>query len=185
MRLRMAFTAALFAAGLLVFAAVPAGASPPVQYPIIPTGIQISSGVVNPGNSFTVTGEGFAPGGTVRVTLNPVLATAVAESAGNFSTVVTIPVGTPLGPHLIVASGPSLENPAQSLTVSAPILLASAAVPPVVPVAAVAAPADAPSAPLAFTGFAARSWLVASLAFVLVSTALVLGARKRRQRRTS
>jgi hypothetical protein len=121
-----------------------------------------------------VTGQGFAPGQDVTLTLmsDPVvLGTAVPNSAGDFSQVVTIPAGTPLGSHQLVATGRSLANPTQPLTLSALITVVCPAAP------------VAPSHVLPFTGLASRTWLAASLAFILAGAALVLRAHKRRQHR--
>jgi hypothetical protein len=137
-------------------------------------GLQLSASDVCLPAPITVTGQGFAPGQTVTLTLMStpvVLGTAVPNSAGDFSQVVTIPAGTPLGSHQIVATGPSLANPAEPLTLSAQITLAC-------PTVVSAAPQ-----PLPFTGLATRAWLAASLAFILAGAALVLMAHKRRQRR--
>ena len=92
--------------------------------------------------------------------------------AGDFSEAVTIPSAVPLGSHQIVASGRSLANPGQLLTLSAQLTLACPT--------AVTAPANRG---LPVTGFAARAWLAASLAFILVGAALVLRAHKRRHHR--
>lgn len=171
--------AMLFTVLLLMVGADPARASSlPEAYPPSAVGLQLSTNVICPGSSFTVTGQGFAPTSHVTITLmsTPVLlATATTNSSGSFSQLVTIPVGTPLGPHEIVASGPSFANPAQTLTLSAAINFQCPAAP----------AAIAPKPGLAFTGSDTRIWLAASLAFVLVGSALVLGARKRRHRHAS
>jgi hypothetical protein len=124
-----------------------------------------------------VTGQGWAPDHQVTLTLMPgavPLGTTVTNSAGSFSMAVTIPADTAPGPYEKVASGPSGANPAQTLTLTGHLTVEScpAPVPPV-------------SHPLPVTGFGARAWLVASLAIILMGSALVLGARQRRHRRAS
>jgi hypothetical protein len=125
-----------------------------------------------------VTGQGWAPGHAVTLTLTPgavPLGTTVANSAGSFSLVVTIPANTEPGQYQKVASGPSGANPAQTLTLTDQLTVESCPAP--------APPVSHPSLP--FTGFGARGWLAASLAFILAGSALVLEARKRRHRRAS
>jgi hypothetical protein len=103
------------------------------------------------------------------------LATTVTDSAGSFSIVVTIPANTAPGQYEKVASGPSGANPAETLTLTDQLTVESCP-----------APAPAVSHPsLPFTGFGARGWLAASLAFILAGSALVLEARKRRHRRAA
>jgi hypothetical protein len=123
----------------------------------------------------TVTGQGWAPGHEVTLTLMPgavPLGTTMTNSAGGFSLVVTIPANTAPGQYEKVASGPSGANPAQALTLTDHLTVESC-------------PAPVPSHPLPFTGFGARGWLAASLAFILAGSALVLQARKRRHRHAS
>jgi hypothetical protein len=60
-----------------------------------------------PGTVVTVTGSGWSPGGTVDVRLfsfsGPTSAHATVASDGTFSTTVTVPSNTPLGPFTIFA----------------------------------------------------------------------------------
>jgi hypothetical protein len=99
----------------------------------------------------------------------------MTDSAGSFSLVVTIPANTAPGQYEKVASGPSGANPAETLTLTDQLTVESCPAP--------AAPA--PHTSLPFTGFGARGWLAASLAFILAGSALVLEARKRRHRRAA
>jgi hypothetical protein len=176
---RLAYAALLVALGFLLGAvgtAVPAGATEvPGAYPPPAVGLQLSTSQDCPPAQITVTGQGFASGQDVTLTLMsaPVpLGTAAANRAGDFSHLVTVPSGAPLGSHQVVATGRSFADPAQPLSLSAQLTLACAATVTV-----------APSHVLPFTGFATRAWLVASLAFILAGAALVLRAHKRRQHR--
>jgi hypothetical protein len=170
--------ALLLALVLLGGAARPAGAvGVPAAYPPPAVGLQLSTSEVCPGSQMTVTGQGFAPGQVVTLTLMStpvVLGTAGPNRAGDFSQVVTIPAGASLGSHQMVATGRSAANPGQPLTLSAQLTLAC-------PTAVTTAPTHV----LPVTGFATRAWLAASLAFILVGTALVLRAHKRRHHRAS
>jgi hypothetical protein len=145
--------------------AAPAGAA----YPPPPVALQLSTSVATPGQTIGVTGEGCAAGSTVTLTFmsTPVpLGTTVANSQGQFSTTVTIPVNATLGAHEIVATCGSLSLTA-ALTV-----VASTAVP----------AAAAPHAPLPFTGWDTRGPLLAGLVLLILGTAAVLVSRSRRHR---
>jgi len=130
-------------------------------YPPPPTGIQLSSGSGAAGSSVLVTGEGCPAGSTVIITLPPTqVGTTVANNQGDFSIRVTVPAGTPAGTHQIVAT-------CAGITLSSQFTVLGAAV----------------TTPLPFTGLDTRTWLAASLAFVVAGSALVLMTGKRRQRR--
>ncbi|WP_022891046.1 family 78 glycoside hydrolase catalytic domain [Agromyces subbeticus] len=76
-------------------------------------GGSLSQAAAKPGDTITVTGEGFAPGETVTIELRsePVrLGQAVADDAGAFSTSVTIPSDTATGEHHIVLTGEDPES---------------------------------------------------------------------------
>jgi len=77
-----------------------------------------------PGDTTTVSGSGFPPGGPLLLQLfsDPVtLGTTTADAAGAFRVVVTIPIGTPAGVHTVVVTGPGGVPQAQAaLTVTAP-----------------------------------------------------------------
>ena len=63
---------------------------------------------VEPGDPVSVDGSGFAPDETVDETLHsaPVaLGSVTANASGNVSTTVTIPTGTPAGPHELLLTG--------------------------------------------------------------------------------
>lgn len=79
-------------------------------------GGSISSATAMPGDTITVTGEGFAPGEVVSIELHsePVfLGDAVADDDGAFSTTVLIPTETAIGEHTIVLTG---ENPESTIS---------------------------------------------------------------------
>jgi hypothetical protein len=159
----------------LAMGAAPAWASTlPNQYPPPVVGLQLSTSVATPGQTIGVTGEGWAAGTieTISIESTPVvLGTAVANSAGDFHTTVTIPLNETLGTHEIVATGPSEANPAVPLTLSAQITIVANTA---------AAPA---SAPLPFTGWDTRGPLLGSLALIVVGSGAVLLTRNRRHRR--
>jgi hypothetical protein len=183
MRIRVGFLRPVvgFAALFLGAMAFVLGGSPAwatavhAAYPPPVVGLQLSTSVTTPGSTIGVTGEGWAGGTTETISImsSPVvLSTTTANSQGDFSTSITIPLNTTLGAHEIVATGPSEANPAQPLTLSAALtIVASTAAQ---PTAAAAQP---------FTGWDTRAPLLASLALVVLGTAAVLVARNRRQRR--
>jgi hypothetical protein len=177
-RVGKVWTTLLLALGFLAAPAVPAAAlAVPAAYPPAAVGLQVSASEVCPGSQITVTGEGFAPGQGVTVTAmssRVVIGTAVPNRAGEFSQVVTIPSRVPLGSHQIAATGLSAANPGQPLALSAQLTLACPT--------AITAPS---TRVLPVTGFAARAWLAASLAFILIGAALVLRAHKRRHHRAA
>jgi LPXTG-motif cell wall-anchored protein len=113
---------------------------------------------------------------TLTIFSDPVvLGTTGTNAAGNFSTGVVIPTTAALGPHTIVATGPSLANPAVPLTLSASITVVAAT-------AAPAAAAPASHAALPITGWDTRGPLLGGLALLLLGTAVVLVTRSRRHR---
>jgi hypothetical protein len=79
-------------------------------------GGSISQADVKPGDTITVTGEGFAPGESVTIDLRSQsvrLGEAVADDTGAFSTSVTIPRDTATGEHHVVLTG---ENPESTIS---------------------------------------------------------------------
>ncbi|MDQ2660676.1 MAG: family 78 glycoside hydrolase catalytic domain [Actinomycetota bacterium] len=79
-------------------------------------GGSISQADVKPGDTITVTGEGFAPGESVTIDLRSQsvrLGEAVADDTGAFSTSVTIPSDTATGEHHVVLTG---ENPESTIS---------------------------------------------------------------------
>lgn len=84
---------------------------------------------VEPGDPVSVDGSGFAPDETVDETLHsaPVaLGSVTANASGNVSTTVTIPTGTPAGPHELLLTGET-----SGLTATLPVLVPAAPTKPV------------------------------------------------------
>jgi hypothetical protein len=82
--------------------------------------ITTSSGISTPGGSLTVNGQNFAADETILLTLFshavPIGATS-SNGIGSFSTSVTIPPGTTLGEHTIVATGGTGDSAATGIDV--------------------------------------------------------------------
>lgn len=84
--------------------------------------ISVSSSVVAPGGTITVSGSGFEANQTVRITLYPeavVLGTTTSESSGAWSATVTIPSDTALGRHTITAMDTAGDSASVTITVTA------------------------------------------------------------------
>lgn len=84
----------------------------------------------HPGDTFTVSGTGFAPNAPVTLGIysSPVtLASVTADATGAFTTPVTVPTTTPVGAHTIVAIG--MDPDADDLALSANIRIVAAATP--------------------------------------------------------
>lgn len=91
----------------------------PPQYPPGKCQLRLSRSVVAAGESVGVAGEGFAPGGEVRVAAAGVgLANLSAGSGGSFSTNVVIPEALAGGTHSVTASGPAAGGGTQVLSAS-------------------------------------------------------------------
>lgn len=164
------------------------------SYPPGQIGVQVSTNTVTPGQTITVTGEGFAPDTTVVLSLQPggtQLTSVTTTAQGGFSVAVTIPSGLAPGRYTIVATGACPSNPAISLGLSAQVTVTArpttvttgppTSVPPVSTPAPSAAPAPA-SGPLAFTGAETMATVLASLALIVAGSAVVLTSRRRRRR---
>ena len=68
----------------------------------------VSTTTPTAGGTMTISGDGFAPGASLTITLHSdpvVLATATADANGAYSVTVTIPAATTPGTHQIVVSG--------------------------------------------------------------------------------
>jgi LPXTG-motif cell wall-anchored protein len=171
---------ALVLVGALAFAEPAGAAAVPAAYPPPVVGLQVSTTVPALGETIGVTGEGWAPGTTETISIEStpiVLATAVANSEGDFKASATIPVTETLGTHEIVATGPSEANPAVPLTLTAVITVVASTT------AQPTAAAQPTSAPLPFTGWDTRAPLLASFGLILLGTGAVLVTRNRRHRR--
>lgn len=93
--------------GIVALLALPAVAGAQ-QYPPSVANLTVSDSTPGAGQQVSVTGSGFAPGANVVITFEstPVtLATVVADAAGAFTTVVTIPANATPGTHTINATG--------------------------------------------------------------------------------
>ncbi|MGH9055524.1 MAG: hypothetical protein ACRDYY_06610 [Acidimicrobiales bacterium] len=186
-RIASSMCAAAGVAALLIGVSVtPAGATPlPGVYPPPPEGLFVSASQVALGQSLRVTGEGYAPGKAVTLTLHSapvVLGTAVPDTEGNFDASVTIPSGTPQGVHQVIGSGYALANPNQVLVLTARLTVVASGVS-----AAAAVPAQVSKAPtsLPFTGFEAIPMLAGALALIVLGSAFVLASRRRRHHRAA
>jgi hypothetical protein len=81
-------------------------------------------GPLDPGETVTLTGTGFAPGGQVEVSIlsDPiVLATVLADATGSFKVTVAIPKGLTSGEHVLKATGPSATGGLRVLSTSVEI----------------------------------------------------------------
>jgi hypothetical protein len=79
------------------------------------TGGSLSSSAVDlePGVPTTVSGDGFAPGVNVDITVEsaPIqLKTVAADATGAISTTVTIPTDLPAGTHTLKATGATIDG---------------------------------------------------------------------------
>ena len=167
------------------------------SYPPGQVGIQIPTNTVTPGETITVTGEGFAPDTTVVLTLQQTgaqLASVTTDAQGAFTTSITIPTGLAPGRYTIVATGGCPSNPALTLGLSAQVTVTArpATVTPPgqsgngTPAANAAAPAASAAGaggPLAFTGTESLATVLASLALIVAGSAVVLVSRRRRRSR--
>ena len=142
-------------------------------------GVLLSAGTVVPGQTLTVTGSGYSPGEVVQVWLHsePVLlGDATADSAGEFSAAVTIPVDTAAGQHTIEVVGVSC-----GVTTSVPITVVAA--PPVgadsgaATINAVWAADD--TRVLSYTGVDAAMATTVGLLLLLGGVVLIGAARRR------
>ncbi|HZM38263.1 MAG TPA: LPXTG cell wall anchor domain-containing protein [Acidimicrobiales bacterium] len=116
----------LIAAGAMALLAMAAPAAAQ-QYPPAVNSLTCSDTTPTPGQTISCQARTFAAGGAVTVTLNsdPVtLGTATADAAGLIALQVTIPTGTPLGAHTLVATGPAPTG--QTLNLSLAITVVSA-----------------------------------------------------------
>ncbi|MEZ5380582.1 MAG: LPXTG cell wall anchor domain-containing protein [Microthrixaceae bacterium] len=172
-------------------------------------GLALVSGELAPGGDIVVSGEGFAPDADLNlyVCSTPVLiGTAVADADGRVEGGGTIPTNLEAGVHYIIAYG--LDSDGNPLTLglefgeesattttappsspddTAPATTAAIAVTPVTAAttgetAAVGGTAQAPATgALGNTGTSAGTVATIAAAVVLLGSALVLGARRRRQ----
>jgi len=145
------------------------GVAMAAPYPPVAPAIATNTSIVGPGGSLIVTGNGFLPNEFITLFLHstPVeLGTTTADSTGSFSTPETIPPGTALGAHTIVAIGASGDSATTAINVTSATT----------PIAVVSS-----SSGLAFTGadIAAMSG-VGAVALALGGTLVLTGRRRRR-----
>src|SRR5262245_12049218 len=118
----------IFATALAVVAfAAPAGAQ---QYPPAVNFLTISDTTPSPGQTITITGQTFAAGSSVTVTLfsDPVvLASSTADASGRIALQVTIPTNTPLGSHTIGVDGTAPDGTPLSLSAAIQVVPAEGA----------------------------------------------------------
>ncbi|GIE93175.1 hypothetical protein [Paractinoplanes rishiriensis] len=113
--------------------------------PVVPTGTPVApievpadavpagSGTGLPGVGIAITGSGYAPFSTVYLSLfsNPVsLGTTTADANGNISVTVTVPLGTPIGNHTLLATGLDANGEVQHLAKSVAVLSPPVVIPP-------------------------------------------------------
>ena len=126
--------------------------------------LTLSTTIVRAGGSFVASGQGFEAGEDITLTLfsTPTyLGTVSADSAGAFSTVVTVPSGIPAGTHTLQAVG------ATSGVVATGSIIVLAA-----------------GSGMAATGVSATGSLLLMLVLLTVGAALVLAGRRRWEARS-
>lgn len=116
MRLRAVLLFPLTLALVLLGAPVSGAIASPVAYPATGSdcaSISVSTTVPAPGESITVTGQNFNPGGHVRLVLDngDVLKRVTADADGSFTTTVKLPDGV-TGSHILHARGGKTDQPA-------------------------------------------------------------------------
>jgi alpha-L-fucosidase len=115
MRLRAVLLLPLTIALVLLGAPVSGALASPVAYPVTGSdcaSISVSTTVPAPGESITVTGVNFNPGGHVRLVLDTgdVLARVTADASGSFTTKVKMPKGV-FGFHKLYHRGGKTGQP--------------------------------------------------------------------------
>ncbi|MBT8223879.1 MAG: hypothetical protein HKP61_17025 [Dactylosporangium sp.] len=141
--------------------AVPAGA-----YETTGT-LTLESGTLAPGESVTVSGEGFEPGTSVSIDANsdPIhLMDVTATSAGSISASVTIPSGLSAGEHSLTATGAAAAGGTSVLELSFTVEAAD------------------DSSGLATTGRSIVMWTVTGSLLLIAGVFLVLVSHRRRQK---
>lgn len=93
-------------AGVLLVLLPLAGAASAQSYPPADEGQQVSDTQLTPGEPFTVSGGGFAPGSDVTVRFDAqVLGTVLVRPNGTFSGTFTTPENASPGTHTITSTG--------------------------------------------------------------------------------
>ncbi|TKJ23404.1 hypothetical protein [Blastococcus sp. CCUG 61487] len=130
-------------------------------------------GAVQPGAKVRVTGQGYAPGSTVTVSVYStpqVLTTIVAGPDGAFSVEVTVPAGLAAGAHTLVASGHDSNGALRHVTL--PITVSAGGV-------ATVGQVTAAQATLAATGADVAVPVIGGLAALGLGAGLIVVARRR------
>ena len=179
---------AIAVAGAVGFMAAPAGAG---GYPPAENGIAVGCTTPAPGDTVTLTANGFTPGATVTVTLDPgpaALGSGAADGDGAFTLDATIPNDAEAGDHTITASGESADG-LLSLTARVTVT-AEGCEAPNAPAPGGAAPAGGESGGggggLAFTGSGLTMLLLqVALALTAIGGAFMALSKRRRNARAS
>ncbi len=154
------------AGGLLLALAFLAGSASAQQYPVQESALQVGTSQVRPGESVTVSGDGFAANSTVTVTFDAtVLGTTQTRQSGAFSMTVTIPITASPGSHTLAATGVAANGATRRLASTVNVLGAGVA--------------RQGSLPRTGNGFAAP--LAASAALLIGAGSVVVVAARRRR----
>lgn len=175
---------ALVAATLMFAAPSTTAAAPYVKAPEL--SVSTTSPCVN--STLTVTGRGFVPGSTVKLTLRShgrsiSLGKVVVDANGNFSTTVRLPAGVSGTFHLVAAGARTAENPnkAQStLHIRVCVSPSASAVAPPPPGAAAPPAAAQPAPPPAFTGVEIFGIVALAVALLGIGGGFVYVGRRRK-----
>jgi hypothetical protein len=84
--------------------------APAQAYPVETGSLSVLSGTLAPGATVTIGGDGYAPGGTIAITVQsaPIeIKTVTGGAQGAFSTTVTLPWSLGVGAHVLQAVGPA------------------------------------------------------------------------------
>lgn len=152
---------AVVAASIVAALAVGSGASAGAQ-----TGYQLDNVTVNCTPSVTIHSNGWAPGEPVSADINPPLGTLVADAGGVIDGTLNLPSGLSTGPHVVTLNGFAFDG-VTPRTQTFDVNIASCA-------------AGAAAGALAFTGRNIGLVLAIAAAILIIGTAALLGARKRR-----
>jgi len=144
----------------------------PGGYPLGQCQLALSQSAGAAGARVGVSGNGFAPGSSVRVAAESVsLASVVADNAGNFATSIVVPASLSPGDHLITATGVDGAAAPRELSANFTVLSAAAS-----------RGAARSSADLPRTGSSATVPLVATgVGLVCLGAIAIVGSRRRRQ----
>lgn len=115
-------------AGVLLVLLPLAGAASAQNYPPADEGQQVSDTQLTPGEPFTVSGGGFAPGSDVTVRFDAqVLGTVLVRPNGTFSGQFTTPQNATPGTHTISSTGRAPDGTQRVLRTTVQVLAAAGA----------------------------------------------------------